>query len=62
MMWRDLLVALALLLVLEGILPFLNPAGLRRTLLLLSDMTDSQLRFAGLTSMLIGTVLLYVIH
>jgi len=62
MMWRDLLVALALLLVLEGILPFLNPAGLRRTLLLLSDMTDSQLRFAGLTSMLIGIVLLYVIH
>ncbi|MFV1993359.1 MAG: DUF2065 domain-containing protein [Acidiferrobacterales bacterium] len=61
-MWRDLLVALALLLVLEGILPFLNPAGMRRTLLLISDMTDSQLRFAGLTSMLIGTVLLYFIH
>ena len=61
-MWRDLLVALALLLVLEGILPFLNPAGMRRTLLLISEMTDSQLRFVGLTSMLLGTVILYVIH
>lgn len=61
-MWRDLFVALALLLVLEGILPFLNPGGMKRTLLLISNMTDSQLRFAGLSSMLIGTVLLYVIH
>jgi uncharacterized protein YjeT (DUF2065 family) len=62
MMWRDLFVALALLLVLEGIIPFLNPAGMRRTLLLISEMTDSQLRFAGISSMLIGTVLLYIVH
>jgi len=62
MMWRDLFVALALLLVLEGIIPFLNPSGMRRTLLLISEMTDSQLRFAGISSMLIGTVLLYVVH
>jgi hypothetical protein len=62
MMWRDLFVALALLLVLEGILPFLNPSRMRRTLLLISDMTDSQLRFAGISSMLIGITLLYIVH
>jgi uncharacterized protein YjeT (DUF2065 family) len=59
--WHDLGVALALFLVLEGILPFLNPNGVRRTLERISGMGDAQLRFAGLTSMLLGLVLLYAI-
>lgn len=58
----DLWVALALVLVLEGILPFLAPQALRRTLLALSELGDAQLRFAGLTSMLAGLVLLYLVH
>jgi hypothetical protein len=57
--WHDLGVALALFLVLEGILPFLNPHGVRRTLAMITGMSDAQLRFAGLTSMLLGLVLLY---
>ena len=61
-MWHDLAVALALLLVLEGIFPFINPAGLRRALAALSGMRDTQLRFAGLTSMLLGLVLLYIVN
>jgi hypothetical protein len=56
--WQELGVALALLLVVEGILPFLNPAGLRRALLAISEMNDGALRFAGLTSMLLGVLLL----
>ncbi|MBI5613161.1 MAG: DUF2065 domain-containing protein [Gammaproteobacteria bacterium] len=60
--WHDFWGALALLLVLEGILPFLNPAGLRRVLLAVCDLTDAQLRFAGITSMLLGLVLLYVVR
>ncbi len=60
MRWHDLGITVALLLVLEGIFPFLNPAGLRRALLALSELNDQQLRFAGLTSMLIGLVLLYI--
>lgn len=55
-------VAVALLLVLEGILPFLNPPGVRRVLLALCDLSDQQMRFAGLTSMLIGLLLLYIIN
>jgi uncharacterized protein YjeT (DUF2065 family) len=61
-MWHDLLVAFALLLVLEGVLPFLSPQGLRRTLLLVSQMSDQTLRFAGLTSMILGCLLLYAVN
>lgn len=61
-MWHNLLIALALLLVIEGIFPFLNPAGLRKALMLISQMDDKQMRFGGLTSMLVGVVLLYIIN
>ena len=61
-MWHDLLAALGLMLVLEGILPFLNPAGLRQTLLNMAQMEDKTLRIIGLASMLIGVLLLYFIR
>ena len=61
-MWHDLLAALALMLVLEGIMPFLNPSTLRRTLLQISRMSDGTLRFAGLTCMLVGVLLLNFLH
>jgi len=61
-MWHDLLVALALLLVIEGIWPFLNPDGLRRALRLMAEQDDRSLRSAGLVSMVVGVVLLYVIN
>jgi hypothetical protein len=61
-MWQDLLTAIALLLVVEGVLPFLNPAGLRRSLLMISQLDDSTLRFIGLSAMLLGCILLYVVR
>jgi len=61
-MWHSLLAAFALLLIIEGILPFINPEGMRKAMLLISQMSDHQLRFAGLTSMLIGLVLLYLFN
>jgi hypothetical protein len=61
-MWHELWIALALLLIVEGILPFLNPDGLRKVLLAMQQMNDGQLRFAGLTSMLLGVVLLYIVN
>jgi hypothetical protein len=60
--WRDLGAAIALLLVIEGIVPFLNPAGLRRTLQTLMNLTDHQLRIAGTVSMLAGLMLLYLVN
>ena len=61
MNWQDLGAALALFLVLEGVLPFLNPQGVRRLLAMLSTLNDTQLRFSGLTSMLLGLIVLYVV-
>jgi uncharacterized protein YjeT (DUF2065 family) len=62
MNWHALGVGLALFLVLEGILPFINPQGLRRMLEAISTLSDAQLRFAGLSSMLLGLVVLYAIN
>ncbi|MBK9130620.1 MAG: DUF2065 domain-containing protein [Gammaproteobacteria bacterium] len=61
-MWQDLLGAVALILVIEGMLPFINPTAMRRALLTLARMDDHALRFAGLTSMLAGVVILYVLR
>ena len=60
-MWHDLLAAIALLLILEGLMPFLNPDALRRALQKIIAFNDSTLRFAGLTSMMIGCLLLYLL-
>lgn len=60
-MWHELMVATALILVLEGILPFLKPDAFRRALITIANMDDQQLRFAGVTSMLFGVVLLYLV-
>ena len=61
-MWHELLVAIALLLILEGIVPFLSPEGLRRTLAIISQLSDNTLRFAGLSAMVLGCLLLYVVN
>jgi uncharacterized protein YjeT (DUF2065 family) len=51
--------ALALMLVLEGLFPFLSPNGWRQTFLKLLQLRDGQLRFFGLTCILIGVLLLF---
>jgi uncharacterized protein YjeT (DUF2065 family) len=56
--WGSLLTAVALVLVLEGILPFLSPRGWRETFRRLTEMSDGQIRFIGLTSMIAGLLLL----
>lgn len=58
----SLLAALALMLVLEGVLPFLAPAIWRETFRKMTEMSDGQLRFVGLTSMLGGLLLLYLMN
>jgi uncharacterized protein len=57
-----LLTAVALMLVIEGVLPFLVPAIWRETFRKLTEMSDGQIRFIGLTSMLAGLLLLYVVR
>jgi len=43
-------------------MPFCNPAGLRKMFILVANMDDTKLRFIGLTSMLSGLLLLYLVH
>lgn len=62
LMWHDLLTALALMLVIEGVLPFLSPARLRRLLLQVAQSDDRQLRTAGLITMLAGVLLLHLLR
>jgi len=57
-MGTTFLMAIALMLVIEGALPFLAPKLWRDTFRRITQMTDGQLRFIGLTSMLIGLLVL----
>ncbi len=53
-MGATFLMALALMLVIEGLLPFLAPSLWRETFRRIMLLTDGQIRFFGLTSMLAG--------
>ena len=61
-MWHELLVALSLVFVIEGILPFVSPGQWRQVLVMLIQMDDRRIRLMGLVSMLIGTALLYLMR
>ena len=58
----DIIVAgFALMLVIEGILPFLSPPTWREAFRRFIEMTDGQIRFAGLASMVAGLLLLFLV-
>ena len=61
-MWHDLGVALCLVLVIEGIIPFLYPRRWREMVMMLAEVDDRTMRVVGLFSMLLGTGLLYLIN
>ena len=52
--------AIALMLVIEGILPFTAPRLWREVFRRIIEMSDGQIRFAGLASMLVGLAILFV--
>ena len=61
-MWHDLAVAFCLMLVIEGILPFIAPNRWRRLIMMLEEVDDTTMRLVGLGSMLTGTILLVIIN
>ncbi|HEX6827848.1 MAG TPA: DUF2065 domain-containing protein [Burkholderiales bacterium] len=61
-MGGTLVTALALMLVIEGLLPFLAPGLWRDTFRRLTEMSDGQIRFVGLSSMVAGLLLLYLVR
>ncbi|MGH1370451.1 MAG: DUF2065 domain-containing protein [Cellvibrionaceae bacterium] len=61
-MWEELGKALCLMLVLEGIIPFLYPQRWRKLVVSLAVVNDRQLRAIGFVSMVLGASVLYLIN
>jgi len=60
--WQVLPVAIALVFIIEGMLPFISPNRWRNMLVMVEQMEDRVIRNVGLGSMLFGLVLLYLVH
>ncbi len=60
--WQVLPVALALVFIIEGMLPFISPNRWRSMLTVAEQMDERTIRVIGLVCMLIGIVLLYWVH
>ena len=61
-MWHEIAIAFCLMLVIEGILPFVAPQRWRQMLQAIDEIDDTTLRIIGLASMLTGTVILLIIN
>jgi hypothetical protein len=59
-MIKTLLLAFALMLLIEGMLPFLAPRVWRETFRRLTELTEGQIRFLGLSSIVLGLILLTI--
>lgn len=62
MYWSEILTALALVLVIEGILPFVGPGRYRQMVAQIVRLSDNQLRTFGLGAMIAGIVLLFIVR
>ncbi len=60
--WQVLPIAIALVFIIEGLLPFISPNRWRAMLALAAQMDDALIRNFGLGSMLVGVVILYLVH
>jgi|TARA_B110000902_G_C14278891_1_gene575973 uncharacterized protein YjeT (DUF2065 family) len=60
--WQVLPVAIALVFIIEGMLPFISPNRWRTMLVMVEQMDDRMIRNVGLGSMLFGVIILYLMH
>ena len=58
--WTDLFTALGLMLVFEGVVPFLKPAYWKQILIGISEFSDSRLRTGSLILMIVGLIVVYI--
>jgi hypothetical protein len=61
-MWQEIVTAIALVLIIEGIIPFVSPLRFKNFVERMSQLKDNNLRFIGLISMIIGLLLLFFIR
>ncbi|NCF52420.1 DUF2065 family protein [Gammaproteobacteria bacterium] len=62
MYWTEILTAVALLLVIEGMLPFVRPGRYKQMVAQIVRLSDNHLRLFGLAAMIIGLLLLFVVR
>ncbi|HEX4024666.1 MAG TPA: DUF2065 domain-containing protein [Steroidobacteraceae bacterium] len=60
--WNELLAALAIVCIIEGVMPFIYPLGMKRLLGRLSTMGERELRLGGFFSILIGLLILFLVR
>jgi uncharacterized protein YjeT (DUF2065 family) len=61
-MWQDILTAISLYLIIEGMIPFVGPNLFRQTVLRVAQMDDNGLRLTGLTVASVGIIMLYIVR
>ncbi|MGI9326259.1 MAG: DUF2065 domain-containing protein [Pseudomonadales bacterium] len=61
-MWQDIGTALALVLVIEGIIPFLAPSRWRNLTAVIAQVDNQSIRIVGFVSMMAGLLLLYLVR
>lgn len=62
MEWKDFFTAMALVLVIEGLMPCLSPKSWREAVTSIAGMSDTQIRRFGIVSIIAGAILLYIIR
>lgn len=61
-MWQDILTAVSLFLIIEGMVPFVGPNFYRQAVVRIAQMDDNGLRLTGLTIASIGLIILYLVR
>ncbi|MGI9202826.1 MAG: DUF2065 domain-containing protein [Woeseiaceae bacterium] len=61
-MWQDILTAVSLFLIIEGMVPFIGPNFYRQAVVRIAQMDDNGLRVTGLTIASIGVLILYIVR
>lgn len=60
--WTDLFAALAIFCIIDGVVPFINPSGMKRLLSRIASLEDREIRIAGFVSMLVGLAILFMVR
>jgi len=61
-MWQDILTAVSLFLIIEGMVPFIGPEFYRQAVVRIAQMDDNSLRLTGLTIASVGVVMLFIVR
>ena len=59
--FKELFIAIGLILILEGLIPFISPSSYKRALLQLKEIHDNYLRIVGLVLIILGVIILNLI-